>query len=385
MGSSAPDGVDASTVSDLIALDLDGDQRLEPDEFWLWAKEAYSSMRDDDGSRLASAFREVNRYTGTRPETTENQREVVPMVILTEEPRSSMIARTLKCDLPAANDAIVALISRYKSGNILDVAVGGQGNVSDTTEVNIEVGAEPLYVVALSYRPTVWRVTGDVARVGRFVVSGAAASETAEYGVGVHGLPRDVVTFLPKEGCMDRPGNEAGLNRLRDTIEQRIGKRPDVTISERSVARVALPSGSKLQGEMNYIPADRTIPGFVKVPEGLDGLFSGVISEFPFGRVHLDAKEVVSLVDLRPYDALPGQAGLLDLTLRGKLRQFALRDGGEGYAVISPMPRFPGGLEKAGSNDFVVCGGIPVPKGVFWGWNLQIDVGSTSAACAKTR
>jgi Ca2+-binding EF-hand superfamily protein len=74
------------------------------------------------------------------------------------------------CAMPKASEAAkVMLLGAYQTGAISNVTLGSQDIAVGVGNVTIEPGAEPLYLVIGTFRPTIWRFYGAVERIERLV------------------------------------------------------------------------------------------------------------------------------------------------------------------------------------------------------------------------
>src|SRR5262249_40152077 len=117
---------------------------------------------------------------------------------LTPPPPSARAA----CALPKASDAAkVLLLSAYETEALSSVTIGLQDVATRTPPLHIEPGHEPLYLVAIAFRPTIWRVTGAVERVERVVAAGIMTGPDRSLNdevplAGVAGIPAERVHIV---------------------------------------------------------------------------------------------------------------------------------------------------------------------------------------------
>jgi Ca2+-binding EF-hand superfamily protein len=87
------------------------------------------------------------------------------------------------CEMPKASEkARVVLFSSYETDTLSNVTLGSQDSVVHAGRVNIEPGADPVYVVLTSYAPTIWQFTGPTERVERVVVTSMRGRTEASQG-----------------------------------------------------------------------------------------------------------------------------------------------------------------------------------------------------------
>lgn len=181
-----------------------------------------------------------------------------------------------KCQFekPDANDLVV-LIDGFESSIQTDVWLSADpewgGRHTSWTELKIEDGDQPLYIIAHSEMPRIWHFTGSTSRIKKVIVL-RRASPTIPF-VGVVGLDRSVVDFDDRAVCMPSApewpvaGFEAALGHKIDLIPQnyRVNK------------IVLLPSDRVPKGGQNYGLSSRVTdslvhfdPTNVIVPDGTE-------------------------------------------------------------------------------------------------------------------
>ncbi len=91
------------------------------------------------------------------------------------------------------------LFSTYRAEALSTTTIGSQDVTVGTGVITIEPGAERLYIIVATFRPTIWRLAGAMERVERLVLSsnntrasGSSAMETPL--MGVTGIASDRVT-----------------------------------------------------------------------------------------------------------------------------------------------------------------------------------------------
>lgn len=249
-------------------------------------------------------------------------------------------------------------VSKYEAGNLIDIAIAGKDTEADSTEIHIEDGSEPLFVIAQTFTPTVWRVTGDVSRVARFVAPGINRGNETIEGVGVAGLPKEKVTFLPGADCLGWQGDEAGRYQQMVELAQKLGQSPDKVVSNYTMSTVALPSGKFTAPDRGTpIALETMFPNMTSAVARSDAAQNLSIYS-PLGLLRIDPATVVATTEIETYDVLPQQAGLVQLQVEGKMvEQDRL------YRIVQPIPRYPAGLGGAHSVKFMLCDGVPQPSG----------------------
>ncbi|MCM2394703.1 hypothetical protein NBH19_01250 [Rhizobium sp. S95] len=258
------------------------------------------------------------------------------------------------CGLPKARtDEKVLFVSGYEAAALSTVTVAGQDKETNTAELNIEPGKDPLFIIATSYTPMIWRVTGAAERVSRFVTGAGSA--------GVVGLGKDRVTFADLYRCL--PGwikPEQASAGILDAINMLTGSSAPGVFSSYTLSKVTLPSEARPPAMLQK----HAVPPSVQFSWGpLRPTENGAVASLkrfsPGGIVSVDAGSVVSSAGAAPYEVLPQEAGLAQLMQDGKL-EF---DPKLGYIIRRAIPRFPAGLAGAHAVVFVLADGVPRPVG----------------------
>lgn len=281
------------------------------------------------------------------------------------------------CSLPKPSAAAkVLLLSAYEGDALSTTAIGSQDIGVRTASIDVEAGNEPLYVIALSYRPMIWRLSGAVDRVEQIIL---AAQSTQANGsrpdarpiVGASGIPAGKVAFLPKPTCLEdfseRPSPEAA--RTIGTVRKETGKDP-IVATDYAVSGIAIPSATlkppsggtdvrpsiAIENDGKSFRVD--LSGKPRTEEAGNALENDVLRFYPGGVVEIDAAAVVASGKPIRYEVLPGKAGLLQLVRSG-----VLSESGKGEFVVKQRTRFPAGLYGAESARFILPPGVPAPEG----------------------
>lgn len=259
------------------------------------------------------------------------------------------------CGLPRPEqNQKVFFISGYEGSALSDVTVAGQDAVTNTVEIKIEPGDDPLYVMATSYVPMIWRVTGQVDRVARFV--GISESGSG----GVTGLQKERVVQT-KGRCVSRlPDAEAAGRAILQSLGMALGKALDGAYSAYSLSTISLPSQAASPDSWRD-DKKRPSPEFSWGPlQSANNVATEAMRSFsPGGIVKINVSEVVAARGVEKYEVLPREAGLAQLLENGSL----VHDPRLGYLVQRPIARFPAGLAGAHSVGFVLADGVPRPGG----------------------
>lgn len=346
----------------LLKLDPNADGRLMDEELLDLGKKTFSHFdrnRDNriDTSEAASAY-EVQQSL-RRPAAAKRA----------EEP----------CAPPIAGPADeVVVLGAYEGSGISTVAMSGLDEPTTTGKLVIEPGKTPLYIYAAIFDSAVLRIEGATERVSKLVVT----TRSSDVAVGVTGLPRPKIHFAPPRACTKyfTESSSGDARAAAAIVANALSKSSAKPIGVYTLDSVALPSG---RGAVN--PGGQS--GSLTIRKGGDKIFirdgkvevvqkstddlsserkgadRGTISDLkrfhPAGVVEIDLKDVVSRHPPAVYDVLPQQAGLIQLMEQGKVRR--LSDGV--YLIVSPLSRFPAGLDGAHSVKFMLARGVPMPAG----------------------
>jgi Ca2+-binding EF-hand superfamily protein len=270
------------------------------------------------------------------------------------------------CEMPMASEkARVILFGSYETETLSNVTLGSQENVVHTGRVNIEPGADPVYVVLTSHAPTIWQFTGATERVERVVLAsqstGPNRSDPGQRPLaGVTGLGKERVTFFNRPNCLpyfyEVPS--AGSFQSVGTVRTGTGKTPEVTSAVYEVRSFAAPSGAfiSVKKDKNAEPVGPANETITNAPNS--EAKSDLFRFSPGGVVDIDPQAVVGSAPAQKYEVMPQQAGLVQLLSSGAL----VRAKGGEY-IVKQKTRFPSGLHGAHSVTFLLPTGVPYPDG----------------------
>ncbi len=355
-------------LKDLLSLDPNVDGRLTGNELEAIGQKIFAAYDSDgDGSisdEESALWQLVRREAQNRAK---------------EEPTASELAA---CDLTAVAPGVeVLLVGSYGSKAISNVTVAGQDETTVTSEVYIEPGNKPLFIVAATMKPRIWRFRGGTERVTQFVALSAGTKKTGAR-VGVVGLPKDRVRFLEPESCFRYFTDEKRpeTNRAKRIVEIKTGQPVVKLVATYDLTEVALPSGITppepdrarrslrvVIGETEYevrngkpVLVDREPEADRLRPASVDPATYRNFRRFsPAGVVGIEPDFVVSPKTVERYEVLPEFAGLVELLKDGSLETIS---NGE-YRIVKPIARYPAGLSGALAVNFVLAEGVPEPKG----------------------
>lgn len=256
------------------------------------------------------------------------------------------------CVFPAPSaKAQTVLIGTYEGDAIASVHVGNPHEETTSSNIVVQPGETPLYIVVASYEPQIWAVSGAVERVEQFVVAAPEAGERS----GVVGLAKDRVAFGGAHGrsCINyfhKSGSDETASARR-AFAAAVGREADKVRGIYSLSSVSVP---EMEFE-NLAPRDSRHPA----PAGFDPATWGQALRFsPRGLAQFEPQQVISAAPAQAYEVLPQGIGLAQLVASGHLERSR-----NGYRIVKPIPHFPAGLNGAHSVTFVLAKGVPMPGG----------------------
>jgi EF hand len=352
-------------------VDSNGDGVVSPDEL---AAQRQHNAEPTPAVRRSAEEAAARRETHRR-EAEERRREAEAA-----RARKEAEARAL-CAMPkASEEARVVLLGAYEGEAISTVSIGSQDIAVGTGGIVVEPGTEPLYLVVLSFRPTIWRVTGAVERIERLVLAGESAN------LGATGVPTERVSFLGRTNCMGHftavPSTHAAIAAA--AVKRDTGKEPAVVKGRYSVSEFVVPSGdvrtrqpaqrlpvtvqsqggsvrietgraTVVQKEANTVVIENG-RGSVTVRTGPMNLREEMLRTSPGDVVDIDPAAVVANKPVERYQVLPGMAGLMQLVQSGAVSQ-----GERDEYLIKQKIRLP--AELHGAVKFLLLRGVPAPDG----------------------
>jgi hypothetical protein len=251
------------------------------------------------------------------------------------------------CNLPQPSTAAsIIRLSAYQGKQLADVSMAGQDVETTTSEVRIEPGSQPLYIIASTYEAQIWRFTGAVNRVERVVLSAWQSNAYGQPSVGLTGIPSDKLVAVAAN-C---------IGGFYDNLNQRalvatVGRRPDVQATEYGLAGIALPSMAAFS-----FPPQRP-RSLVGDRPGVESAWQDLIRYLSGGVYSFEPAEIVSKSKFERYQVLPHQAGMTQLLIAGAIEPV------DGAFIVRKAFRFPGAMHGGHSAKFIVPQGVPVPSG----------------------
>lgn len=290
--------------------------------------------------------------------------------------REEEAAYAARCPFPKPSDqAQLVLVSSYHGGAISTAAIGSLDDTATTVAVDIEPGETPLYVVATSYEPTIWRFTGHTERLERVVLTAyrtiGATEDAGAPSAGATGVAADKLSFLQARATCVRlfesyPSSDAAL--VIAALRKATGKEPIAVAVRNAITQVALPSAS-----LPPVPAEAPATIFFRKPSGTvtirganatvdpgnHDLADRFRAIYPGGVVTIDPASVVALKPAVAYEVLPAPVGLLQLEESGAIEW----DRASREFQIKRKIRLPSGMVGPFAYRFLLRAGVPKPDG----------------------
>lgn len=349
----------AKFINQLLPLASDG-KPLSLSEIEAAATAAFLAI-DTDGNGTISQDELAAARSQPKPRRKEEQ----------AQPQRSEEQPQLNCGMPAASEkAKVVLLGSGETEALSNVAIGTQDEATGVGTIKVEAGDEPIYLVIVSYQPTIWRFDGAVERIEHVVVTTTRTglNETDQKSpplAGVTGLPADRVTFARQSGCIgvfsEVPSIDAA--KAAGAVKQQSGKDVAVTAGRFKVAGFRVPSGRVDVIERNPGTQITSAPKFegdankaqVQATSNLETIFRWYT---PGGLIDVDAKSVVASATAQRYEVAPQEAGLIQLMKSGALTQNP-----RGEFLIHGKIRFPAALSGRHATKFLLMRSVPMPEG----------------------
>lgn len=269
------------------------------------------------------------------------------------------------CALPQpSEDSAMIFAGFYEGAGTSTVHLEADNEQQEETsvvDVAISAGLKPVYLVIVGDRSSVMRFSGWTQRIERLIVVTNNAYPTA-----VSGMPLDRIRFADRKDCLvgardlyDSPvrGNSEVLAGLVKRPQP-----PDLTPEQRArLPQYRMPDaiGGAYEAAVVTIGSNT-----VKTKEYVNGDYAtdaagGMGLRFsPAGVQSVNLGALIATVPAKPYEVLPGWAGLDQLIREGKLESI----GSDQFRVLAPI-RLPVGLHGAHAVTFIVPPGVARPKG----------------------
>lgn len=296
----------------------------------------------------------------------------------------------VKCDapIPDVNEQVVFL-SGYIGTSLSTVSVTGQDFETTVATVTVESGETPLYVFATAYSAVIWKFEGATDRISTLVVQ--PGNGKFGNGAGVLGVEENAITFVTPESCIQRFATRLGLaaETALALLSDHIGKPVDDVALSYMLNHIKIPSGQidevrrseTVERYDNQIEFSLRDARYLMSSAGVQRLdtngapIAAVSSDqrtiqqmmqfYPEGVTEVRIKDLVASSEVESYEILPNAGGLLQLIADGRLKMLEESEpGDESYLLLSPIPRFPGGMYGSHSVTFIIPNGVPMPAGL---------------------
>ena len=195
---------DATERAVLSTLDADGDGVVTWAQFEAAGRRAFDAADLDHDGRLSEG---ELRALLTRRGDFARLKELDDI----DAQRSAEgAARHAACGLPLPSArAKVALVGVREAANLSTAGFGAKLDAARVVDLVVEPGPEPLFIVAASEEPVIWRVRGATGRIERMVTAGRGkdkshapdAVDRSRLLVGVVGLPGSKLAFPREVQC----------------------------------------------------------------------------------------------------------------------------------------------------------------------------------------
>jgi Ca2+-binding EF-hand superfamily protein len=352
-------------------LDPDGDGVLTLDEYDSLVRAIFDEIDADGDGRITAAeaetfFRKIAEHARATLVLAESHRR-----------DAELKAKRAACGLPMLPPSgRFLLIATNTAQALSDVALDSDDAEVGVGQLLIEPGAEPLHLALTSRSPQIWFVTGAVERVETVLAVAWSASAKVP-PVGVVGIRPERVHIVAAPSCVpelylsdkDSGNLDADSRKTADAFETLTGRRPDHVAGANKLATMYLPSAR--HDDKAPLPSTKELP----LTSPGRPMWQWFQRERPLGLVHVDARKVVSRVAARPYELLPGVAGMAQLVdqealtvLRYSLPFRLAIGGGKIDTIVTPEPdkfkinrkvRIPAEF----SGYFVLGRDVPMPDG----------------------
>lgn len=427
----------AAKLAGYLALDLNGDGNLTADEIDYAAWNANVDRRTEIRALAAAADSNSDGTISYQELVAAIDRELIdrnasaaglpfdPMLfdmngdgkVVHDELRMMgyLIAEEVNlsawCDLPPPPPEAELIVFGTGGGYSLShITLRGTHTLAEVATLVIEPGDTPLYIIAATAEPLIWKVAGAVERVARLVVlpytpSGLPRNRLTERpsgsqmtGAAVAGLPAEAVSFTAPGGCFlpFRQTTDRQAIRALIRVTRLLGREIDHFLAFKNIETLSLPSGTmRTRRPVGYLgirfvnpnarmatvgdPSKRRRPPQRGSPEAAPRPMprplpwpqralvklspEDLVRRYPGGAIYLDPARLVAPGPVaEPEQILGGirvPPTVAELVAQGILRQLPSR----AFVLEEPIERFPAGLEEANEVTFVIPEDVPIPRG----------------------
>lgn len=270
------------------AFDLDGDGTIAREEFDQIIAMAIAEL-DSDSDGIVSE----DETAAFKQSFSAAQRDL-RLARQREDTEKKLRQRAAKCPVPPVPEAAkVVHLALLKSPMVSSLAFADRDNLTLVTDIVIDPGRQPIYLLATTGARMILRFSGATDRLVHVVNVGRST-------LGFTGIDAERATFFDKPVCITHRLDilSKAAEGERDFLETLIGRGIDRLVRANSVYRISVPGG--------VVTVPKQIPGESVRPEGLTGpVWKSIPTGVPDGLVPIDGGEVVAPVPLHPYRVPP--------------------------------------------------------------------------------
>lgn len=372
-------------VKGYLVADANGDKTITMDEATAFAKDHPADARPGSGNPVAKmetlltfAPAGSDRLTAadldaaaraafaTADQNANGQLDDAELAPVRQEARKLFRSRPMMplagCKFPKISpDARLVFVAGYESETISNLTVAGQDEATGTQEIAVSPGKGPVYIVASSFNPMIWRLTGAVDRVETFV-STSKRNADGKIASGVTGIAAAKANFLQAECVpLSETFADGGVAKVGDVMIQLVGRKADEVFFRYAPD---FPSGEIGGSAVKSVdlPGTQAKPLAAYPKSASRETYEAMLRYSPGGTFTINPKWVVSNAQVEPYAILPKGAGLLQLEIDGAIVR-AVSRGRPSYRIVKNIRRFPPGLNGALSVAFSLAPGVALPAG----------------------
>lgn len=261
------------------------------------------------------------------------------------------------CDLPRASvREKIVMLSAYGSGLASNVTLSTQDVQYRVSDIAIERGREPIYLILVSEGEAIWRFTGATRRLRTLVL----VSQSPNGYVGAHPQTFRARSMLSCFGAFGEPELTSTMV-ASGIVARELGRTPDVMAYQRH-SELSIPGG--VQAPPPPFTSSAWPPPLPPAPPGFDR----AVWEAGFPRIAelamLDPADVRG-AQATPYEIMPGWMGLAQLAGNGALEAMpSANDGWQNLRVRrSPLTLPPNVSFRDYTIRLYLPPNMPFPKG----------------------
>lgn len=250
-----------------------------------------------------------------------------------------------QCPFPQiSEDAKLVFLISDSGGQPSMVSVSDFADVTKVSNLYIPEDAPKMYIVATSKEPVIYNISGNIERIEEFVVQGSRSTNRAIRSLnlanaGVIGMPKEKISFLGKLCLLNNkpygyepiPYGLKRQNKMSDRLMSRVGRQPDVILSEYQLNEVSVPKGYSLDTKIGSLKERIATRKEIRKTWNKDYF-------------EIDLQNVISPTPPVRYQILPGKEGIKQLVQDGKIKQLRGEGASYVYQVNEELPHFPVGL-----------------------------------------